>query len=177
MASPENSITPILRDIRVMRAVVDAGVPVSDMVIRGVWRSFFDIELNLPLPVMALTGPERQRLAREIIHEMEALFTELEELAEGLDDEAQFALSGIEEAKRINSLWRELAGVYADQVNDQVPVIPPALKEMITARIVADMADKFGVDEDDLRAKIRTESTLRMMLRMQGINPDELTDY
>lgn len=177
MASTPNTITPILNDVRVMRAVVDAGVPVNDMVLRGVWRSFFDVELNLPLPVMPLSKAERNNLAKDIIHEMETLFTELEELAEGLEEEAQFALGSTDEAKRINSLWRELAGVYAEQVNEQVPVIPPQLKEIITARLIADMADKFGVDEDDIRAKIRTESTLRMMLRMQGINPDELTDF
>jgi hypothetical protein len=177
MASTDNTITPILNDVRVMRAVVDAGVTVNDMVLRGVWRSFFDVELNLPLPVMPLNDQERNRLAKEIIHEMEALFSELEELAEGLTEEAQFALGTTEEARRINSLWRELAGVYAEQVNEQVPVIPAALREIITARIVSDMAEKFGVDEDDIRNKIRTESTLRMMLRMQGIDPDELGDF
>lgn len=177
MTSTPNTITPILNDVRTMRAVIDAGVPVNDMVLRGVWRSFFDVELNLPLPVMPLSKSERNNLAKDIIHEMEARFGELEELAEGLDEEAQFALGSTDEAKRINSLWRELAGVYAEQVNEQVPVIPAALKEIITARLISDMAEKFGVDEDDIRKKIRTESTLRMMLRMQGINPDELTDY
>lgn len=177
MASTKNTITPILHDVKIMRAVIDAGVPISDMVLRGVWRSFLDVELNLPLPVMPLTDAERQKLAAEIIHEMEALFTELEELAEGLEEEAQHALGSTDEAKRINSLWRELAGVYAEHVNDQVPVIPEALKELITSRIIADMAEKFGVDEDDIRAKIRTESTLRMMLRMQGIDPDDILNY
>jgi hypothetical protein len=173
MSAP-NSITPIRADLAVLGAVLDADVEVTDQVINGVWRWFQDIEIAVPLPVMDLTSDERRTLATTILIEMDDLFAGLEDLCEGKSAKSQAAVAKTPEADRVNNLWKELAGCYAELVNDEIPELPESLRASIIESMLEDLADRFGITEDAVRTRVRTDSSLRMMLRMNGLNPDDL---
>jgi hypothetical protein len=169
-----NSITPIRSDLAVLRAVLDAGVGVTDSVINGAWRWFQDVELPLPLPVMTLSVQEQRHLAKTVLSEMDALFASLEKQCEGKSLKQQAAIAQTGEAERVNALWRELAGCYAELINDEVPQLPESARVRIQEAMIGELAERFEIGEDEARLKVRTDTTLRMMLRMSGLNPDEI---
>lgn len=169
----ENTITHIRKDIRTLKAVVAADVEVTDVVLDGVWRWFSDVELAVPLQVMELSDSERSLLATEIIAEMDACFSRLEKMASKPNVDLDM-LAHTSDGRQVDLLWKELAGVYADLINDEVPELPEELKQEIHERIVEELSEQFGVTEDEIRHKIRTDSSLRMRLRMSGLSPDQI---
>lgn len=158
-----------------LRAVLAAGVTPTDKVITGVWRWFQDVEVNVPLPIMPMDDDERASIATAIAEEMDTILAELEAVCAGKSDSEQ---SDVTEnhalVAPLNNLWKELAGCYADLINDEVPILPAALRAMIVESILEELAEKNDCDEAEIRRRVRTDQSLRMMLRMNGINPDEL---
>lgn len=174
MSRHTNIITPIREDIAVFRAVLAAGLQPTDMVLNGVWRWFHDVEIAVPLPVMDLSDTERASLAHDIITEMDTVFASLEAQCAGKSLRRQNALTSSPEALQVNALWKELAGCFAELVNEEIPEIPEEIRAHVYASMVSDLAEKYGIDEDELRGRIRSDEPLRMMFRLNGLNPDEI---
>lgn len=172
--STENIITPIRKDIAVLKACLENDVEVTDKVLSGVWRWFGDVEIAVPLPVMDIPAVERRALASIIVNEMDETFAILEERCEGKDEEFQSAQTKSREATIVNNLWKELAGCYAALINDEVPVLPSFIREALQDSMISDLVRRFDQDENEIRRRLKTDSALRMMLRMSGLNPDDI---
>lgn len=171
---PENLITDIRNDVQVLQAVIAAGITPTDIVINGVWRWFLDIELLLPLPVMELTDDERRMFASEIVSEMDAHFAKLETRWDLLSEEEKHTLNKSEESETVNALWRELAGVYANIINKGVTVLDPEDKQAAEATAIDMLVHASGMDEEEIRHRVRHDPTMRLMLRRSGIDPDRI---
>ena len=169
-----NFVTQIREDVCVLKAVLENGAPVTDMVLRGVWRWFQDVELQVPLPVMTLGAEERASLALTITCEMDAVFARIEAACEGLDAGEQLAFTQGPDAAAVNTLWRELAGCYAHLINSEVAEIPAEHLEEAHARAFESLCEQTGWSEDTLRENLRENTHFRMMLRMAGLDPDRI---
>lgn len=163
-----------LPDLRVLVACLDTETPPTEAVIGGIWRWFFDVELILPLPVMSMEDDERNRLGKEIASEMVEAFERIAKYRAAAESiKLPFRVSP-EDAAIVDNLWRELAGCYAEQVNRQVPTVEMDEEEAESfyGSFVSRTADMFDVSEDEIREALRTDSSFRMMLRLQGYDPD-----
>lgn len=171
----ENIISEIRADIHVFRAVVEANVPPTDIVLNGVWRWYLDVELYLPLPVMDLTDGERRRYAVDILNEMDSIFAnEMQPTYDSLDTDGKNAMFRSASADRVNSLWKELAGTYAYLVNRSVVVLDDETRADAEAHAVELLSASSGMDEDEIRDRIRHDSQMRLMLRRSGLDPDRI---
>jgi hypothetical protein len=175
VAGHENIATLIRGDLAVFRAILSAGLAVNDSVLKGIWRWFSDVELMVPLPVMELTEAERSTLAWDIVAEMDELFAELESSAACAAGDALPVLAGTEHGRRVNLLWKELAGCYPLLINAEIPVLPPRVRAVLEGRIVHSLAEQYQVDEAEVRRRLRTDEMLRMTIRMAGLDPDRIS--
>ena len=128
-----NFITPIRADVRVVRTLLENDVPITDMVMRGLWRWFADVEIPVPLPRMGLKDDQRRALALTIITEMDEAFTKLEIACEGKTTEEQAEYTASADATVVNNLWKEIAGCYAEIINEDVTVIPEEMRAEVYA--------------------------------------------
>lgn len=173
--SENNIITTIRKDVQIALLVADAGLTLTPPILKSLWHWFQDVEIAVPLPIMPITEEEQISLSRDILKEMEALFAVLEEKAEiAISQGEDFDGPASPEGKKVDALWKELAGCYAELVNAEVPVIPVQMQDMVAAMIVDEMTRKYDISEDEARYRLRTESHLRMMLRMSGVDPDNI---
>lgn len=172
--SEMNFVTPIRQDIAVFRSVLTQGVPVTDMVLRGVWRWFQDVELRVPLAAMTFGEEERATLALTVVDEMDEVFARIEQSCDGLPPEEQAEFTQGPDADAVNALWRELAGCYADLVNREVAEIPEEHREEAHAQAFESLCQQTGWSEDTLRENLRENTHFRMMLRMAGLDPDRI---
>lgn len=171
--SERSAIDASRTDLAVLRAVLQAGVPVTAPVFQGLWRWYQDVELNVPLPVMDLDEETRSTLALTILEEMDEILARLS-VREAAGEVSPDDLSTTPEAAAANALWRELAGCYVDLVNAEVRVLDDTQRAIAQAHIVEGLSTAMGLDEDEVRQHLRTDATLRMMLRMAGIDPDRV---
>lgn len=170
----ENLISEVRSDLAVLRTVVESDTPVTETILNGLWRWFIDVELMLPLPVMDLTDAERKRYATEILTEMDALFAHLEERFPSMTEEEQESLHTTDEALATNALWRELAGVFAALINRGVAVLSEEEAAEAHEHAVEMLCATSGMEEDEIRDRIRHDPTMRLMLRRSGIDPDRI---
>lgn len=175
MSDSKNTIAEIRNDVAVLAAVQTAGLTVTDAVFSGVWRWFRDVELMVPLPVLITDPEERASLALEITGEMDQVMGRLEPLwAVAETDDERDTLASSPDGQALDNLFRELAGVFAELVNEEVPVLPAMLKETLQEGLLESLADRFDLDEDEVRDRLKTDSRLRMMIRMSGLDPDAI---
>lgn len=168
-------IDDIRQDINNARAVIAFGLDLNDTIINGIWRYFSDVEINVPLSVMPLEKNERIELARGILDEMDEIMLQIRGLYESASSEEEIAkIHRGPLADKVDRLWKELAGCYAEIVNEEIPVLPEHLRKVVAESMVQELADRFDISESDMLEKIRHDSSLRMMFRRTGINPDEL---
>jgi len=167
--SDVNPVSKARDDLRVLKVLVENDGPITSTTLSAVWRWFLDVEIPLPIPAMPLSDEERLMFARSITEEMDEVFAELEQHADaGLD------VTEGEPVERINALWRELAGCYADTLNSSVPQLPDERKREMEANAVRLVAMSTGLDEDEAAEHIRTDPVTRTMLRRSGIEPDNV---
>ena len=76
------------------------------------------------------------------------------------------------EGQRVNGLFRELAGCWPDLVNGEVAELPEEVRAQVQASFIASAAEQMDVSEEEVRFQLRTNSSLRMSLRMNGLDPD-----
>ncbi len=173
--SVENIITVIRKDVKIALLVSEAGLTLTPSLVKSLWHWFQDVEIAVPLPVMPITEQEQVSLSSDILREMDTHFAVLEENAEkALASGEDFDGPASAEGRKVDALWKELAGCYASIVNEEVPVLPLQMQEMVGSMIVEEVSRKYDISEDEARDKIRSESHLRMMLRMSGVNPDNI---
>ncbi len=170
----ENLISEMRADLHVFRAVVEANVAPTDIVLNGVWRWYLDVELHLPLPVMDMNPDERRRYAVDIINEMDAAFAAVEPQFDTMTHEDIHNLFRGEFADQVNGLWRELAGAYAYLINQSVVILDEEDKRNAEEHAVELISQSSGLDEDEIRDRIRHDSQMRLMLRRSGLDPDRI---
>ena len=173
--STENIITVIRKDIKVAKAVANADLELTPAIINSVWKWFQDVEILVPLDIMPISETERVSLTKDILNEMDEHFIILEQkVAEALAAGQDFDGPNSPEGKKVDALWKELAGCYASYINDEVPDLPVGIQRLVAESIVKEVADKYDLSEEDAISKILSDSKLRMMLRMSGIDPESL---
>lgn len=156
-------------DIRVMKAVVDADVEMTPAVVNAVWKWFQDVELMVPLPVMDMSDKMRLSLVKDILAEMDEAFTRLDQRSQ---DNGPAEMQAYPEVALVDSLWRELAGCYADIVNAQITVLTPEEQEQAYEGALRYLQMTSDLDETEVLRQIKTDPALRMMLRRNGLDPD-----
>lgn len=159
-------------DLRVIDACIKQGVPVTPAVLDAAWGWFGDVEIILPIPEMGLAEEQRNALAAQVIDDIIVEFGKAAAKWEDAPDETPVKEIAPDEVEKIDSLWRELAGCFAPVLNEMVPEVPDPLRERICSTMVENMAESFEVGEDEVREALRSDSSLRMSLRRQGIDPD-----
>lgn len=175
MAGSDNIITVIRKDVKIALLVAEAGITLTSPILKSLWHWFQDVEIAVPLPIMPITEEEQISLSRDILREMDAHFAVLEANAEeAITNGTTFDGPASPEGKKVDALWKELAGCYSSLINEEVPIIPPQMQEMVASMIVEELTRKYDISEDEARHRLRTESNLRMMLRMSGVNPDNI---
>ena len=175
MSSESNSLVSRTKeDVAVFRAVVSAGLTPTSPLIHGLWRWFSNVDLALPLPIMQIAPEERKNLALAILEDLDLALDkyEIKNLHTSVEDRHE--LNNGPEAQHIDNMWKELAGVYADLLNKEVYKIDPKDKEEIASQIIDGMSEAFGLDRAGVLEKIKTDPSLRLSLRMSGLNPDEM---
>lgn len=170
LAKSENPIVATREDVAVFRAVLDAGVTVTDSVFKGVWQWFPDVELMVPLQAMALGDQERAALASQILGEMDEVFSVLENLWDHDGSEDDLARG----SKQVDALFRELASCYSDFVNAEVHVLPDEVRVVVEESMIERLMSQMDTDEDTVRYRLKNDAALRMMLRMSGLDPDKV---
>lgn len=169
-----NIITPARCDAAVFKLCLEHGTAVTPAVLNGLWHWFSDVELSLPLPVMEMTNTERRSLALDVLTDMDHELAVLEGRCQGKSLEDQAELVNENAAAKVNGLWRELAGCYASMVNDQVHKVPEEALPELYEHVMDDLRKMTGLDEDGVRDLLHSDPKLRMMLRMSGIDPDQI---
>lgn len=171
----ENIIPAIRDDVAAFKALVGAGLTITDSVLNGLWRWFRDVELIMPLGVMGMSRDERTKLSLLILEEMDEQFAVLERIWEQGSEEVRDGIGELPEAAKVNALWRELAGVYAELINAEMRVLPAEMRAAIEAEGLSALAENFHMDEESLRSHVKSDPALRMMIRMNGLDPDRLS--
>ena len=177
-------------DFSVLKFLMENDGPVTLPVIEEVFSHFYDVELPLPLPVMDLSDDERKGLSVSIMDEMletlekivEAVNqAEAEEDVEEDDEEGseeKIYLSDIcpELTEELDNLWRELAGCFAAEINStiQKPFTQPQEEEDFYEKLLPNLADDLDITEDEALSMVQNNSSLRLMLRRNGIDPDRI---
>lgn len=156
-------------DIHAFRALVTTDTPMTLPVLNAVWRWFLDVEIPLPIAAMPFndTGDEHKNLTLDVLNELDKHFITLE-----ADAELNGDITDTDTVAKVNSLWRELAGLYADMINDSVPEMPEEMRMLFEENALQMIADSNGIDTDDAAREIRDNPVARMMLRRTGIDPD-----
>lgn len=173
--SNDNIITVIRTDIKVAKAVANADLELTPAIINSIWKWFQDVEILVPLDIMPISSEERILLTKDILTEMDDNFIILEQkVQEALAKGEDFDGPSSPEGKKVDALWKELAGCYASVVNEEVPDLPESIKRIVAETFVTEVADKYDLSTEDAVDKILGDSKLRMMLRMSGIDPDFL---
>jgi hypothetical protein len=173
--SKGNIITNIRRDVAVAKAVVNADLALTPAILKSLWVWFQDIEVAVPLPVMSITSGEQIAITRDILVEMDEHFLILEQkVTEAIKADVDFDGPASPEGKKVDLLWKELAGCYAADINKEVPILPEHMQEMITIAIVDEISRRYDISEEDARFRLRSEPSLRMMVRMSGLDPDNI---
>lgn len=173
--SDSNIIKEIRHNLQIGRATLEYGVDINDAVINGIWRYFSDVEIFVPLPVMPLEGKERMALAAIILQDMDETMLKIEKKFEKASSEKELdKISNGPLGERVDSLWKELAGCYAELINQEIPKLPEHVKEAVAESMVEELAARFETSPEDMIQQIRQDSTLRMLFRRTGLNPDEI---
>lgn len=176
MSKKENMISKVRKDLAVLKLVIENNLPVTESTMKGLWQWFPDVELILPLPVMPLSDADRKEVSLNILEDMDAAFAVIENNFEELVEADRNGVETKEETL-VNNLWRELAGCYAESINSEVPSLPEEIKESMSRGMYDTLVNGFNGDEDLVIHKLKTDSTLRMMIRMAGLDPDLLLHY
>lgn len=176
MADSETKVIDFIKqDIAIARAVIENGLDLNDTIINGVWRHFTDVEIFVPLASMDLRPEERINLAKGILEEMDEVLTQIRDGYKKAETEEDLkAIHRGPLGTKVDNLWKEFAGCYAELINAEIPQLPEHMKKVVAESLVSELAHRFDTTEDDIIERIQRDSTLRMMFRRTGINPDEI---
>ncbi len=169
-------IREIRQNIQNGRAAIAYGLDLNDVLVNGIWRYFSDVEIYVPLQVMPMTADERKSLAGSILEEMDTTMSDIEKLFDSAASEEELdKISSGPLGRKVDNLWKELAGCYAEIINDEIPQLPESMKEAIAESMVEELAARYDTSREDIVRQIRKDSSLRMLFRRTGINPDEIS--
>lgn len=173
--SQTNIIDAIRQDIVNARTIVDSGLDLNDTIINGIWRHFSDVEIYVPLASMDLRPEERVNLAQGILQEMDEAMGKIREgYAKAASEEELESIHKGPLGQKVDSLFKELAGCYAEIINQEIPQLPENMKQVVAESLVAELAQRFDTTEDEIVNQVRHDSSLRMLFRRTGLNPDDL---
>ena len=175
MADIENTLTKTKKDLAVFNVVVKAGLVPTDAVIEGLWHWFPNVEVALPLPIMPLKENERKKIASRILDEMLEVATRMENELNTLPrDEESYSnyFQNSPDVTLIDNLWKELVGVYASLFNAYVRSLSKEDQARASEAFLEFMETNLEIDRKEAIEQIHTNPSLRMQLRMIGVDPD-----
>jgi hypothetical protein len=160
-------------DVTSFGEILAAGITITPTLIDIVGSWFSNVEIIFPIPEMPIDAAERDALAKTVTTEMAEAFADAIVKLEG---GAEFEDTLEVLAPKVDGLWRELAGLYASEMNEHFAdrteaVDVDAIRERITSML--EHAEEFGIDPADLRAELLDDQA-RAQLRKMGIDPDSL---
>lgn len=172
-----NSMTKTKKDLAVFHAVVKAGIEPTTAVVYGLWHWFSNVDIAVPLPIMKLEDEERFEVALNVLDEMQVIADRMEIAIEKLltnpsAHNEYFANSP--DVAIIDNLWRELASLYAHVINPEVRVLNEEEQEMVSKSFIEHVMNDFQVPRDEILEQIKSEPSIRMRLRLLGVNPDKI---
>lgn len=176
MSAKENDPLELTtKDLRVAKAVLSSNETEMTLgVMHSIWRWFQDVDLALPLPVMPLEDKERRAIAKEVVDEMLVLIPQIAAIKSSSFSYDEWRERSKNEITQLDALWKEFAGCYSDLLNSEIPEIPAQAKEEAQQSFVAGFSEAFHLSEDEVRNLIKTDPSMRLMLRRAGLNPDEI---
>ena len=176
MGAPREVLEAMLADANVLALVAGSeDVAVTPAVIEAVAKWFHDVEIIFPIPQMELDENEKRSLTSEIADE---LVSEFRSAIAKVNARGELADEDFEQlARNTDPLFRELSGVYADQLNAQFEEnrvdaedAQEAINDMLS--MIERMHGQDGLAE--FRTRSKTDSTLRAQLRRMGLDPDKI---
>lgn len=175
MADIENTLTKTKKDLAVFNVVVKAGLTPTEAVIEGLWHWFPNVEVALPLPVMVLKEADRVRIASGVLDEMFEVATRMESDLNNIHrDEESYSdyFKNSPDVPLIDNLWKELVGVYASLFNSYVRRLSQEEQALASEAFLEFMENNLEIDRNEAITEIQTNPSLRMQLRMIGVDPD-----
>jgi hypothetical protein len=162
-------------DLAIFRVVVDAGLSPTSPVLRALWRWFGNIDLPIPLTVVPLESKERATLSKSILSEMDELLIVLGNKSKGMRSEDVYErITTSKEASLVDNLWRDLACVYAWEINQMIPRLSEEDKIARTDIILENLSQELGINRSEVIEQIKQTPSLRLSFRVEGLNPDEI---
>lgn len=169
-------------DFTVAHVLLLNNAKLTSPVIDGMARWFRDVELELPLPVMIGEGPDKDALAIQIVEDILATLNTIEQHVveygvEKYEAEVEHPKEICpQDVETLDRLWREFAGCYAEQLNETIPSLgmSPEEENEMYSQFISQMSQDLDISEDEAREVVRNNSSFRLMLRYQGINPDRI---
>jgi len=162
-------------DFSTFKSIIQAKIDVNETLLDTVANWFENVEIKYPICEMPLTDEERTEIAGNVCGEMTAAVeVAIKEIESGRDEEEVMP----KVSSKLDSLWRELAGVYAPILNARFQRVATEVDaEEVLANIrqmVTMMATMSGDDEESVRARMRKDEAIRAKLRKLGIDPDTI---
>lgn len=178
MHMPHQMMLQAMRaDLTVFRVLAAAHVPITPSVLEGVWEWFYEVDLPLPIPALPFRAEDRAQLTETIIREMvdviDTLLADMERRDSGRPREGT-DVSPVALVDSLVGLWRELAGLWAPLVNSGIPKHTRETLEIAKEDGLQWVMDAFGITEDQARAELRGNGSLRLSLRRSGFDPDTM---
>ena len=175
MSAPKEALSAMRDDAHVLAVLAAVeGAPITDGVIVSLAKWFHDVEIVYPIAEMAIDAETKRQFASTIATELTEHFDAAYRASEAgtFDDEAFTTL-----AATVDPLWRELAGLFAKELNESfesnrvdADQTGEAIQEMLN--LIERMHGEDGVSEFRMRSK--TDKSLRAQLRRMGLDPDKL---
>lgn len=178
----EKYFSTIINDFETARVLLKNNMRLTAPVIDGMARWFRDVELELPLPVLIPEGTEKNALGAQIVEEIVGTLNSIElsvveygveKYEAEVDHPKEICPESVE---TLDGLWREFAGCYAEQLNATIPPLglSPEEENDMYAQFIERMSQDLDITEEEAREVVRNDSSFRLMLRYQGINPDRI---
>lgn len=178
MGESETIFSEVIADLRVLNACLRTGTRPTPGALETVWGWFLDVEIVLPIPVMPLVDTERDALAKDVVSEMLSAFESASEKWRAMQAESDEPVPALDvaapEITLVDTLWRELAGCYAAELNQLVPEVPEETASEYYSTMVEQLSQHFEMEPAEVRQHVASDSAFRMSLRRQGLDPDRI---
>lgn len=162
-------------DFSTFKNIVQANIAVNETLLDTVAHWFENVEIIYPIAEMPLSGEETIELGGSVAGEMTSVVeTAISEIQGGAGDDEVLERA----SAKLDSLWRELAGVYAPVLNERFKRVAAKADTSEVLAGINHMVDVLvqmsGEEEDVVRVRMRKNAAVRAKLRLMGIDPDSI---
>jgi len=164
-------LTDCLEDIKVANIIQRELGYLPRSVFGALENWYNDVEVILPISEMLLDDETKKSLIQENLLEMEIAFLKM---LEYVDQGNEFTSKTHKElADKVDPLWRELASLHANILNEEFNNLRPRDDEEFNERISI-MEEMTGMTRQEIRIRSQEDRRLRRMLCDLGLLPTDL---